>query len=460
MRPVVSAALLLVFAAAGVADPVKLSGSVRLRAESWSFFEAPGFDDDYTFGAALLRASAAQQVNPNLDWQVELAAPMLLGLPDDAVAPAPRGQVRLGGTYFAANGDTEVASLFPRQAFARYRNGAHSIRAGRFEFGEGNEVAPKNPSLAAVKSTRVAQRLIGWFGFSHVMRTADGAQYAFSTPAIHVTAAAFRPTVGAFNTDGLGEVDDVGVFYGAVTRSRADDDWRVFVIGYRDRRGLVKTDNRPAAVRAGDREDVRVSTIGAHYLRAFGKANVLGWIALQGGEWGAIDHRASAIALEGGWDFTADRKLRVGLFASSGDDDPNDGEHRTFFQVLPTARAYARFPFYNAMNSTDAFVAFSMKPHAKVTLSSELHALQLTESRDLWYSGGGAFEDRTFGFAGRPSNGNDDFARVLDFSADYALNPKTTLTAYAGFVRGGEVVDAIFADDKARFVYVEVMRRF
>ena len=447
-------------ATAAVGDPLKLSGSLRVRAEQWSFFETPGFDDEYLFGAALLRASAAQQVDPSFDWQVELAAPILWGLPDRAVAPAPRGQLGLGGSYFAANGDTEAASIFPKQAFVRYRNGAHSIRAGRFEFGEGAEVTPKNASLVAVKNARIAQRLIGAFGFSHVGRSADGLHYVFNTPTLNVTAAAFTPTVGAFNTDGLGQVDDVGVFYGALTRSGANDDLRVFVMGYRDDRELVKTDNRPAAARATDVGDLRVSTIGAHYLRAFGNANVLVWIALQGGDWGVLEHRASAIALEGGYNFPNDRKLRAGLFASSGDDDPNDDEHGTFFQVLPTARAYARFPFYNAMNSTDAFVAFSMKPHAKVTLASELHALELTEERDLWYAGGGAFEDRSFGFAGRPANGNDDLAGVIDVSVDYAMSPKTSFSAYAGLARGGDVVEAIFSDDAASFLYLEVTRRF
>ncbi|MGZ5473168.1 MAG: alginate export family protein [Thermoanaerobaculia bacterium] len=460
MKRIAILALVLVTSSAALADPMKLSGSLRVRAEQWSFFETSGFDDEYLFGAALLRASAAQQVNPSLDWQFELAAPMLIGLPDRAVAPAPRGQLGLGGTYYAANADTDVASVFPKQAFVRFRNGAHAIRAGRFELGEGGEVVPKNASLAAVKNARIAQRLIGAFGFSHVGRSADGAQYVFNTPALNVTAAAFRPTVGAFNTDGLGEVDDVGVVYAALTRSGANDDARLFIMGYRDNRPLLKTDNRPAAARAQDLGDIKVSTIGAHYLRAFGNANVLAWIALQGGDWGLLEHRASAIALEGGYNFAGDRKLRGGLFVSSGDDDPADDEHGTFFQVLPTPRAYARFPFYNAMNSKDAFVQYSMKPHTKVTLVSELHFLKLTEDRDLWYAGGGAFEDRSFGFAGRPANGSDDLARVLDVSVDYAMNPKTSFTAYAGFARGGDVVDAIFDDESARFVYVEVTRRF
>jgi hypothetical protein len=460
MKRITIFAFVLFVAAGAFADPIKFSGSLRLRAEQYSFFETPGFDDDYLFGAGILRASVAQQVNPNFDWQLELAAPMLISLPDRAVAPAPRGQLGLGGTYFAANGDTDAATLFPKQAFIRYRNGAHSIRAGRFEFGDGAEIAPKNASLAAVKNARIAQRLIGTFGFSHAGRSSDGVHYVYNTPSINVTAAGFRPTAGAFNLDGLGEVDDIGTVYAAVSRSGANDDARVFVIGYHDDRDLVKTDNRPAPVRATDFDAVDVTTIGGHYLRAFGNANVLAWVALQGGDWGVQEHHASAIALEGGYNFPKDRKLRAGLFASSGDDDPNDDEHGTYFQVLHTPRPYARYPFYNGMNSTDLFVAFSMKPHAKVTLTSELHALKLTEERDLWYAGGGAFEDKSFGFAGRPANGSDDLARVIDLQADVAMSPKTSLTAYVAFARGGDVVDAIFDDESARFFYLEVTRRF
>jgi hypothetical protein len=452
-------ALLLVTTTAALADPVKVSGSLRTRAESWSFFEAAGFDE-YAYLGVLLRASASQQVTPNVDWQLELAAPALLGLPDHAVAPAPRGQLGLGGTYFAANTDTDAASIFPKQAFVRWRNGHHSIRGGRFEFSDGLEVAPKNGALAAVKNARVAHRLIGNFGFSHVGRSVDGAQYAFNTPALNLTAVAFRPTVGAFNTDGLGEVDDVGVLYGALTRSRANADERLFVIAYRDHRAVLKADNRPAPARAGDLGGIDVITVGGHYLAMFGDADVLVWGAWQTGDWGLLDHDAYAIDVEAGWRFERDRKLRVGLFRSSGDEDPGDGEHGTFFQILPTPRIYARFPFYNAMNSTDAFVQFSMKPHADVTVSSELHLLTLTEDRDLWYAGGGAFEDRSFGFAGRPANGNTGLARVIDVSVDYAMNPKTSFTLYAGFAQGGDVVDAIFDDDEARLVYFEVTRRF
>lgn len=456
--------LMMVFAAVASAQELKLTGSVRARAENWSFFEPPASvpaDSDYTFFAALLRAGISQQ-RKDLDWQVEAAVPALVSLPENAAVAAPYGQLGLGGNYFAANGDENVAALFLKQAFVRFKWSNDTLRIGRFEFAEGAEVAPKNAMLAGVKNTRVAQRLIGPFGFSHVGRSFDGLSYAHNSGAWNVTAAAFRPTVGAFRVHG-GEHLEVNVGYGALTYSRPNADERLFVIYYGDRRdGVLKTDNRTAAARAADRGEIDVVTIGGHYLAAIGKHDLLLWGALQSGEWGALDHKAAAFAVEGGHHWTGPMKpvLRAGVFRSTGDGDPTDGDHETFFQVLPTPRIYARTPFYNAMNSTDLFVQFSIKPTAKLTVSSELHRLGLTESDDLWYAGGGAFEDRTFGFAGRPANGDDELADVLDFGVDYALDPKTSIAAYAGFARGGEVVENIFAGENARYVYLEFTRRF
>lgn len=462
--PVALVVALLAVSPFAFADPIRFSGSLRARAENWAFFESPGSEDAYTFGGALLRASAAAQLNSNVDWQVELAAPLLVGLPDGAVAPAPRGQLGFGGSYYAGSGgDENAASLFAKQAFVRFRSGTHAFRLGRFEFGDGAEVAPKNAMLAPLKASRVSQRLIGPFGFTHVGRSFDGVQYVNDRPGLNVTAALVRPTVGAFDVSGLDEISGVRLGYGAITFSRPNADHRIFVIRYRDRRsGLVKTDNRPAPVRAADREDVEVITVGGHVLAAFGNVDVVLWGALQGGQWGAVDHSASAVDVEAGYHLAGAMKpvVRAGFFRSSGDGDPLDGDHETFFQILPTPRVYARFPFYNAMNSTDAFLQFSIKPTARLTLTSEAHLLSLTERADLWYAGGGSFERESFGYAGRPSNGREELARVVDVGLDFAVNPRTSVTVYLGMASGGEVVEAIFAGDDARYFYLEATRRF
>jgi hypothetical protein len=440
------------------------SGSIRLRAESWRWFETPGAEDEYTFFGAIARAAATHRFSPRAEAQLELAAPVLAGLPEGAVAPATRGQLGFGGTYFAANdNDTSAASVFVKQAWVRFGTARLALRAGRFELVDATEVTPSDPILAAVKRTRLAHRLIGNFGFTHVGRSFDGL-HVTATPAAgwNVTGALVRPTAGAFTVEGGERLDDVGLAYAALTRTTATSDMRLFAVGYEDDRDVVKTDNRPAAVRAADMGEISIATLGGHYVRKIplqaAAMDVLLWGALQRGTWGALDHEAHALAAEAGW-HRGSVSVRAGAFAGSGDGDPADERHGTFFQILPTPRVYARFPFYNAMNSRDVFVAGSWKT-GRWTLTSELHRLRLASANDLWYSGGGAFDDRAFGFAGRPSAGRKDLAVVFDLGADFAINPKTTIGAYAAVARGGEVVESMFAGDAARLVYFEVTRRF
>lgn len=451
MRSVVITLILLTALPIFAADPL-LSGSVRVRVENWGWFDTrTDAQDDYTFLGAQIRL-AAKKTFGSIEGQLELAAPVLVNLPDRAVLPAPRGQLGLGASYYAANAEDTTAGLFVKQAFLRGR----TWRAGRFEFGDGLEYVPADAQLAAFRRDRIAHRLVGTFAFSHVGRSFDGVQFN----ARNWTVLAARPTAGVFRVEGGPGLEDVGLLYGSWVHSSATRDARVFLISYRDDRGLVKTDNRPAAARNLDREEIRIATIGGHWIAKVGNANVLLWAAAQGGDWGTLDHHALALDAEAGTQLTKTTSIRGGWYRSSGDDDPADDDHETFFQILPTPRVYARFPFYNAMNSNDVFLQFAVKPHAKLSLQSELHRLGLSSDRDLWYAGGGAFEKGSFGFAGRPSSGSDDLATVLDVSATYKPNAKTDVTLYAARAFGGDAVKAIFAGDSATYVYVEVVRRF
>ncbi len=121
-----------------------------------------------------------------------------------------------------------------------------------------------------------------------------------------------------------------------------------------------------------------------------------------------MGHSANAAAVEGGYQLTKAPTapwLRGGWFRSSGDNNATDGTHNTFFQILPTPRVYARLPFYNLMNSTDEFVQLMDKPAKRLALRADLHWLQLTSAHDLWYLGGGAYDNKVFGYVGRPANG-------------------------------------------------------
>ena len=112
--------------------------SLRVRGEQWDWF---GNDPagSYGFVGALLRVGLSQ-ARPTTSWNIELAAPALLGLPNDAIAPAPSGQLGLGGTYYAANDQASTpASVFVKQAWVRFgrppSRGGHALRLGRFEIG-------------------------------------------------------------------------------------------------------------------------------------------------------------------------------------------------------------------------------------------------------------------------------------------------------------------------------------
>src|ERR1700730_8768701 len=155
---------------------VTFSGNIRERYEVWDWFPAKG-QDFYGYSGTLMRFALSQK-RQNFDWNLEFAVPVLLGLPDRAVDPAPQGQLGLGAAYYAANHKNQYAAfIFSKQAFVRLKGDHASLQFGRFEFTDGSEVKPANATLASVKNDRIAQRLIGTFGFSDVMRSFDGAHY-------------------------------------------------------------------------------------------------------------------------------------------------------------------------------------------------------------------------------------------------------------------------------------------
>ena len=454
---------------------VTFSGSLRARVENWDWFETAAADGDYTFGALLLRLSLSQQ-KEKFDWQIEGAFPLLIKLPTTAIAPAPQGQLGFGASYFAANGRKD-ASANLKQAFIRFKglggDGPSSLRIGRFEFADGAEVTPADATLATLKRDHLANRLIGTFAFTHIGRSFDGVQYVRNTKSANFTLLAARPTEGAFQLNANKELD-VDFYYGAFTKplpgKRANSEARAFVLHYHDGRRVLKTDNRTQAARQADLDKIRITTIGGHFISAIkagaGTADVLLWGVGQFGDWGRLAHRAAAMAVEAGYQFNAKWKpwVRGGYFRSSGDGDPNDAQHGTFFQVLPTPRVYARFPFYNQMNNEDAFAQLRLKPHQKLSLRADLRHLRLSNKNDLWYTGGGAFQDRTFGYVGRASGGQNTLGTLADVSVDYNLAPRTSLTFYLGGVRGGNLPGGIYplggAHPGARFLYFEITQRF
>ena len=463
------------------ADSLKLgditvTGSLRSRLYVWDWFQPAAGENQYEYSGNLLRFSFAEKLS-SWDWDAEFAVPFLLGLPSKATDAAPQGALGLGSNYFGANGGHEnTAMIFPKQLYVRFDalggEDGQSLQLGRFIFLDGSEIAPKNATLATIKRDRVSQRLLGDFGWSDVGRSFDGVHYSFSTPSNNFTFVGAVPTRGVYEVDGWGW-NQVGFGYASYTHEwgsgRHAADTRFFALEYDDWRPDLKTDNRPLAVRKADTENIVIGTFGGHSIHAIttsaGTVDLLAWGAVQTGRWGTERQRAYAFDLESGWQPnilpTLKPWLRVAFTEGSGDSNPKDDTHGTFFQVLPTPRPYARFPFFNMMNTEDLMGALILRPHSKVTVSNEFHSLRLTNPNDLWYSGGGVYQPWTFGYTGRSTSGRRSLGNLYDTSVEYRANRRMTFTAYLGYTQGLAALEEIYPKDKdGRFGYVELLYKF
>jgi hypothetical protein len=449
------------------------SGSVRSRLYDWDWFQPASGDTSYAYSGSVFRLGLSQS-RDTWDWNAEFAVPVLLGLPASPTGTGPQqGALGLGANYLSANsGNQSAAMIFPKQLYVRFHGKSQSLQAGRFEFNDGSEVAPKNATLAAVKRERVMQRLIGTFGFSDVGRSFDGVHYGYATPHGNFTFVGAVPTRGVFQVDGWGW-NRAAFGYTSYTREwgagRHAADTRLFFIEYDDFRHILKTDSRALAARRGDLANIRIETFGGHSLHAVetasGTVDLLLWGAVQTGRWGVQAQRAAAMDVEGGFQpkILGPLKpwLRGGYTYGSGDGNPNDNRHETFFQMLPTPRPYARFPFYNMMNTEDRYAVLQLRPHAKVTISNEFHAVRLSDANDLWYSGGGIFQPWTFGYTGRATSGRRSLGNLYDASVDYRVTRKLTLTGYFGYTQGLAAMQQIYPNGKdGKFGYLEVFQRF
>jgi len=454
--------------------PLEISGSWRFRMETWDWFQPNTGNNSYTFPHSLLRI-AIGQTTQNFDWLAEVSQVMILALPNNAVVPAPQGQLGLGGAYYAGNGNSQNNVMaFLKQAYIRFKNvGDGQIRLGRFEYFDGAELVPKDPSLATLVQTRIAQRLVGNFGFSAVQRSFDGGQFTYDVGQTRFTFAGARATQGVYQADANLEIP-VDFYYGSVTVPVQSEhnagELRLFGLGYLDHRtAVLKTDNRSAAARAADHQEIQIGTYGGNYLHVFhtpsaGSFDVLVWGAAQTGSWGVLTQRAGAFVGEAGWqppEKTLKPWLRGGFTYGSGDGNKSDNTHETFFQVLPTPRIYARYPFYNMMNNEDFYGMLTLRPDPKLSIRSDMHALRLTSVNDLWYVGGGAFQNGSFGYTGRPSNGHRSLANVWDLSSDYQVWRNFSVGLYYAHVWGKSVVSAIYPKDRdSNYFFLETNLRF
>ena len=452
-------------------------GEIATRYEYWNWFtpsgSIPDNDYDYIFtrtrlglGLNLPRAQAYLQVQDTHMW----------GLPEDAMAAAPQGPLGIGAIYYLHRGDENSHSTIIRQAYidiSKIFLEGLSTRLGRFDYVDGLEVTYENPKVNWLKNMRLAERLIGPFAWSGFCRSFDGLQVAYDQKGFNLNSTLTHPTQGGFENNAHKTMYDIDLF--TLTGTVKYDQWmpntegRMFYFYYEDDRDIPKVDNTPQG--SGLNEGaIKIHTIGAHLIRIVetesGVFDALFWGAYQTGDWGTLDHRAWATDFEWGFQFSQmvwKPWIRAGYFVSSGDSDPSDSKHETFYQLLPTARKYCLFPFYNMMNNEDLFLQAILKPQKEMAIRADLHFLSLNDENDRWYMGAGPSLNKggIFGYIGRPSNGDDDLATVLDLITSYDFSKFLSGTLYWGHAFGKDVIENIYGDNEdGDYFYAECQIKF
>jgi len=113
------------------------------------------------------------------------------------------------------------------------------------------------------------------------------------------------------------------------------------------------------------------------------------------------------------------------------------------------------------MNNRDLFGELQLRPSGKFAVRSDIHTLRMANRNDLWYSGGGAFQPWTFGYTGRPSNGQSGLATLYDLSADYNVSRHVAIGTYYAHATGKLVTQSIYPQGKnANFGFLELTFKF
>ena len=468
---------------------LRILGELRARYEGYDFFQPTlgkpagvvADHNDYSFGAVRARLG----VSATTDWLDAFVQGQYIGLyalPEQAFGGAPTGPLGLGGAYYRDNGN----SVNPNEVFLRqgYLNlklqklvglpGA-TLKGGRFEVNEGLEYKTGDAKFDQLKASRVASRLIGTFDYSNVSRTFDGFSTAYDNPSLNVTLTAVHPNQGGFNVHGEDEISKIDLAYAGITSKKGvllpDTEARLFYVYYGDQRSETQVvDNRPAAQRPLlSNSNLSIHTIGTHWLtvQKLGTGSVDGmvWGAYQFGDWTNLSQSAYAFTAEGGYQWTDVQFkpwLRAGYFIGSGDGNAKDGTHGTFFNVMPTVRQYAKFPFFNLMNMQDAFAQLLVTPTASTKLGVDFHYLALAEAADLFYGGSGATSrSSSFGYFGRASGGNSTVGQLVDLSFTHTLNRHFSWSAYYAHAFGDDVTANVYqTKNSANYGFLEFTASF
>jgi hypothetical protein len=449
---------------------IRLEASNRLRGEFVDWFATPATSTTptyrYDFLGNRLQLGARVSREP-YEMFVQFQSSTLAEVPDDATG--------VGSIYYANTRRHSQNGAILRQAWLSVKRpfgvDGISVKGGRMLYSDAVDAPATHANLKWLQSQRLSQRLFGPFDYPHIGRSFDGGQIGYDVGLLNLTGFGFVPTYGGFEVDANRELD---ITIGGLALNLKESEQlgpmigRLFWYYYGDRRDVVFLDNRPLPRRQADRgQSADLHTIGAHLVRLQslgpGSADGLLYAFGQFGDWQSQQQRAWAYGAEMGYRFDeiwAKPWMRAGINSASGDTNPNDSQHGTFFQMLPTAWLYAQFPFYNMMNNQDVFVQWLADPHPMFSLRLDLHWLRLNSSRDLAYFGGGATKNDFFGFGGINGSGRNELAYVAHTMLTFRPTAFLTLNGLYCYAWGQGVINQAYAGRGGNYGFLEALVAF
>jgi len=407
----------------------------------------PVLDSHYGFTSLRLRFGL------DLKWKrVTLHG---LGQASGAVSLPASGSFGIGTAYFASSGgaDTSPGQVGLAELSLTLKPGPRwSFTAGRIGLRDGVEVLTGDARFDNIKQTRLAERLLGTWDWVNVGRRFDGVTAAYDRERWNLFGFGARVLAGGVDyDDAFEQLDGVDVYGAVFTAKRGwwlpESEVRVISILERDARPSTKAS-------LGDR--LLIDALGASlvglYPRGHGAVDLMLWAAYERGDYGAQSHSAAAFIAEGGYGWVAAAWapwLRGGIAYASGDGNPADGRHGTFFNMVPTNHKFYGYQDVVAFqNLTDTYGELRLAPHPKVRLGLEAQLLRLANTRDAWYGGSGAANNTAFGYTTTRLSGERelpaDIGVEVDFLSSWAVHRRVALELGLSRFQGGDAAELLY----------------
>lgn len=452
------------------------SGELLVRYEDWDWFGSNANSYSYEFARARLNGSVTWK---GIEVFLQPQFVYMANVPDDASLSAFQGPSGMGALYYIHNQDSTIESFGLHQAWLKVSplvDTDLSLKIGRFTYASGLEHlrAQDGKKFNMLKTLRLGDRLISSFEWSAFARAFDGLQIDYErNDDIEITASLTCPTQGGWEKDFNESLDQVRISSLVVTlpkdRYITGTESSVFMYKYEDERSCTqRIDNTGSNTATA--VDIDINLIGAHSIGIHklgqGQLDHLLWGTYQWGKWYGQDHRAYAITAEAGYQWIhAPLKpwFRMGYFYGSGDDDPGDHRHETFFQMAPGTRKYQLFPYYDLQNIEYVFAQLYLFINTELKIRLDYSWNHLAESNDRWYMGTGATQDsgQIFGYLGRPSNGDTDLSNEASVMFIYEPTSFMSCNLFYSHVWGGDVIEHIYPDKAdANYLSLEVAFNF